>query len=281
MFERITGFLLSIMLCAGSQFPQLAVADSTIDSQCAAPAEYLSELKRYGASLNIDKDFSCLIDLPSLGQKLSSFQIIDTRSHASSTEKISKDAWIMPVSELKNKSFLLHKPLLLIGDGFSRANAANDCAILKKVGFQNVKILVGGVDVWSSVQTTANQHNEMIGAVSAQQLIFEYFNNRVSIVTTSNIVSSQLTAMGVTKFYSMENNDQKLSDIVLTKSSNGFDPVVIVSENGNYHPKMPIKFHNLYQLAGGVGALRQQLEGNLWINHNRTDVPRSYFCGKR
>lgn len=275
IFERISGIFILIL------FPHWTLANGAIASQCVASQEYLTELKRYGTSLHIDKDFSCLTDLPSLGQKLSLFQIIDTRSQASSFGKISKDAWIMPVSELKHKSFLIRKPLLLIGDGFSRASAANDCAILKKSGFSRVKILVGGVDVWKSVKATTHQNHEIIDAVSAQQLILEYFNSRVSIIAMSTTVASKLTEMGITKFYTLENSDQQIGDIVLTKSNNGFDPVVIVNENDNYPPKISTKFHNLYQLAGGIGALRQQLNGNLWINHNRTDVPRSYVCGKQ
>jgi hypothetical protein len=255
-----------------------AQAASSTAVQCTAPADYLAELKKYGASLQVDKDFSCLTDLPSLQKTLSKYQLIDTRPQHSQPHAVTpaaiKDAWVMTIAEVQHKSFLHQKPLLLLGDGFSRVNAAQDCARFKNAGFRQLKILVGGADLWSGANG--------VHAVNAQQLIFEYFNGRVPLVATSSAVAEQLTALGLTKYFLLENHhSQSLTDLVLNKSSHGFDAMVMVNETGETYPTLPVTFHNLYQLSGGVEALRHQLEGNVWINHNRADAPKELFCAKR
>lgn len=259
-----------------------ANADNKKELQCPASSEYLIELTRLGVFSNMEVDYSCLTDLPSISQKLSSFQLVDTRQSTSTPNKNMKDAWLMPIADLKNKSFLQKKSLLLIGDGFSRVSAARDCADLKKIGFTSTKILLGGIDTWMDFKKGKGEPNRVLSEVSSQELLFEYFNGQVVLITTSKVVAERLKALGITKFHNVDiQNKQAIVDVVLMHSNNGYDPVVLIGENAGWNIKMPMSFSNLYLLAGGVHALKRNIEQNAWVNHNRMAPAVGGVCAAR
>jgi rhodanese-related sulfurtransferase len=248
-----------------------ANVDNKKELQCSASSEYLIELTRLGVFSTLEADYSCLTDLPSILQKLPSLQLIDTRQSRPVHNKNTKDAWLIPITELKNKSFLQKKSLLLIGDGFSRVSAARDCAELKKIGFISTKILLGGIDTWIDFKKERGEPSRVLSEVSSQELLFEYFNGQVVLIATSKVVAERLETLGITKFQTVDaQNKQAIIDIVLTQSNNSYDPVVLIGENGGLDIKMPINLPNLYLLSGGVRALKTKIEQNAWANHNRT-----------
>jgi rhodanese-related sulfurtransferase len=261
--------LRSLTLALGFSAAALADSrDSPTPQSCSASLDYLA---RTFASL--EKDYSCFTDLISLGQKRNNFQLIDIRPSAATAGVGLTGAWLMPVSELKLKSFLQKKPLLLVGDSFSRAEAARDCALLKKSGFTSAKILLGGVDAW-----TASQHS----TINAQQLMFEYFNGQVVIIAMSTQVGDWLKALGFTQFHTLSRYDeQKVSEIASTTSNNGYDPVVLVTADGVAPVREQKSLPRIYFLAGGMLALQAQVEKNLWTNHNRTTANSGGFCAAK
>jgi len=263
-------------------FLQAASADNKNEAQCSASNDYLIELARHSLSSNVETDYSCLTDLPSVIQKLPSFQLIDTRSYSTKND-YSKDVWLIPINDLKNKLFLQKKSLLLIDDSFSRVKAARNCAELKKMGFMSVKILLGGVNTWKNYRKNKiEQDRAVILDVNGQDFLFEYFNGHVIVVATSKSVEEKLKNMGFNKFFTVERgNQQKIIDIVLTQSNNGYDPVVIVDEGSDTDINIKSNFPNLYHLTGGILALRSQIEKNLWTDKNRTAPIEGGICAAK
>jgi hypothetical protein len=150
LIARTKAILLSIYFVCLPTATAIAEPDSaaikaveTSRQFCRATEEYLNQAEIVRSTHTPDLDFSCLTDVPSISATLPSYQLIDIRLNSESDTPL-PGAWQMPVIELKTKLFLKTRQLLLIGEGFGRAPAAAHCAILKKAGFENVKILVSG-----------------------------------------------------------------------------------------------------------------------------------------
>ncbi len=267
---RFNRVLMLLLMCSFGLI-HTADADNKNELQCSASREYLIEQTRLDLISKVETDYSCLTDLPSIMQKLPSYQVVDTRLTKPVQAIKAKDAWLIPVNDLKNKSFLRQKSLLLIGSGFSRVDAARDCAALKKEGFTSTKILLGGTDTWADFQREKNQPHRQISEVSSQELLIEYFNGHVVLISTSDDVAKKLETFGITKFHKVDaNNKQAIIDIVLTQSGNGYDPVVLIGENDHASLNIPLNLPNLYLLSGGINALKTQIKQNMWADHNRT-----------
>ena len=247
-------------------------------SQCAAPPEFLSELKRFALSLRVEQDYSCLINYPSISSKIKTYQLVDIRK---SPDFQIEQAWVIPMDELKHKTFLINRPLLLLGDGFSRVSLASDCALLKKAGFTNVKMLIGGAPLWRQASVKA-KYPTTLQFVSARNLITEYFNGRVSIVSASEKISEKLNNIGFTKFHTLGDNQfSAVSDLVVGTSNGGFDPVVYVGDSrSELDFSRQNALPNLYQLQGGIDALVAQLNSDVLVEASR-EVPQGVpFCAK-
>lgn len=247
-------------------------------SQCKASPEYLSELKRFALSLRVEQDYSCLTNYPSISSKIKTYQLVDIRK---SPDFQIEQAWVIPTDELKHKTFLTNRPLLLLGDSFSRVNLAFDCALLKKAGFTNVKMLIGGAPLWRQASVKAKRPATQ-QFVSARNLITEYFNGRVSIVSVSEDISEKLKKIGFTKFHTLGSNQfSAVSDLVVGTSNGGFDPVVYIGDSQSqldfaHQHALP----NLYQLQGGIDALVAQLNSDLLVEASREAPQGKPFCAK-
>lgn len=256
-----------------------ATASVADDRHCPASEAYLAEMVKHLGIGSTNKNSSCLIDFPSIRADLSSYQLVDIRSASTPLTQIA-NAWQIPVTELRTKSFLKNKPLLLLGEGFSRAQAANDCDLLKKAGFQQTKILIGGVDTWQAA--IANKHTRTSPpahkTVSVEQLVFEYFNGQVTLLTTLQEQVNQLKALNITAQYIPSSASQAIVDIAIEKGDRGLTPIVVMGGD-NVPDRRAMPLPNVYRLDGGVEDIRQYLEKIEWTNFNRMSVPRRYTCG--
>ncbi len=247
-------------------------------SACPASSNYLSELKRFTSSLRVEQDYSCLTNYPSISSKITAYQLVDVRK---SPDFQIDQAWIIPTDELKHKTFLAQRPLLLLGDGFSRVSLASDCALLKRAGFTHVKMLIGGAPLWRQA-SMKTKYPSTPQFVSARNLITEYFNGRVSIISASEKISENLKKMGITKFATLAGNQfSVVSDLVVSTSNGGFDPVVYVGDSQNQlsinnQQQLP----NLYQLQGGIDALVTQLNNDVLVEASREAPQGIPFCAK-
>jgi rhodanese-related sulfurtransferase len=245
---------------------------------CPASTTYLSELKRFALSLRVEQDYSCLTNYPSISQKIKTYQLVDIRKNP---DYQIEQAWIIPTDELKHKTFLNNRSLLLLNDGFSRVSLASDCALLKKAGFTDVKMLIGGAPQWR--QASLKTKNRAIPqSVSPRNVITEYFNGRVSIISASEKVSEKLKKIGITKFAALGSDQfSVVSDLVVSTSNGGFDPVVYIGDSQskldfNNQQILP----NLYQLQGGIDGLVAQLNNDILVEAAREAPQGIPFCAK-
>ncbi len=255
-----------------------AQQDSPSRVECAASPEYLSKLERFFGSNKPAQDYSCLTNYPTIAKNIKSYQLIDIRNNPDTSIK---DTWNIPGDELKLQEFLANRSLLLLDEGFSRVQQATACAKLKKAGFVSVKILIGGIAQWNSINTKKPKPKKQ--SVSAADFIYEYFNGRVSVIAATETVSSELKALGFSEHRLLPaNNFSNVADIVIGASDGGYDPVVYIgtpadSAQLEFNQHLP----NLYFLQGGVESLVAQLRRDQLIEYSRTKPQEVPFCAKK
>lgn len=246
---------------------------------CQAAQDYLTQVELVEANPVPDLDFSCFTDIPSISAELRTYQLVDIRNDAEGALSI-PHAWKMPIAQLKIKSFLKKRQLLLIDESFSRVRAASNCAILKQHGFENIKVLVGGFDAWNSFHRNPRSPvDTSIKSVSAQQVLYEYFNTKVLLIALTKEISEGLNALGLDDhIFTQSPTAEKITEIVVTTSGSGFYPVVIVSSADFTDLEFNNPLPNLYSLRGGIESLSEQIQKNIWANHTRTSEQKRFVC---
>lgn len=252
--------------------------DTAQSSECAASDDYLSKLQRFFGKTKPVQDYSCLTNFPAIAKNIKDYQLVDTRNNPDIPVQ---DAWNIPVNELKLKDFLGTRSLLLLDEGFSRAQQATTCATLKKAGFTSVKILVGGIPQWQNVNTKKPKPAAQF--ISASDFIHEFFNGRVSVVAATEASSLQLKELGFSEHHLLAANKfSYLSETVISSSSGGYDPVVYIGTPADFKQlEFNQHFSNLYFLQGGVDSLAAQLRRDQLIEYTRTKPQETSFCAKK
>jgi rhodanese-related sulfurtransferase len=264
----VFGFLIfSLPLMAASGYLTQKVLS------CAAPKEYQKDLAQFSNTIKVDQDFSCLTDLPSIKAKLPQYQLVDIRSNATLD-----DAWKILVNDLRLKSYLHDRKLLLLGNNFSRVEAAAYCAILKKNGFTQSKILVGGAQLWQQYKYSYKPDHDA-RRVTAKDFMYEYFNGSVLVVAANKNIYQRLMLLGVEKIALFQSNEA-LSDLIINKSSGGYLPVVLVNDLEQSN-SLVNRYSNLFVLNGGITALENQFKIDVMTDASRFDTLEVSACANR
>lgn len=259
-----------------SLFASELLIAADVFNKCPASPEYLADLAKYKNTIKIDQDFSCLTDLPSIQQKISHYQLIDIRS----TDNVNNysQIWKLNVNQLKHKDYLQHKKLLLLGDDFSRVKAANDCYNLKKQGFDQIKILVGGFNIWDSYNNK-QQYTQTSQRVTARDFIHEFFNGTVIVAVSDKNTATKLSALGIDSYLiETQSLSQKLSDLIINKTMNGYFPLVYIGDTSSLHNAKLHQYPNFYYLEGGFDALQAQLKTDVMTDMSRYDLLNVTAC---
>lgn len=243
-------------------------------SNCPASKEYLSDLARYTSNNKTEQDYSCLTDLPSINTSLSQYQLIDTDSKAA----LAADVWKMSIDELKLKHYLHDRKLLLLGNKFSRVEAASYCSILKKNGFNRIKILIGGAQLWRQYKEKDTYKPSDV-TVTAKDFMYEYFNGSVQVVAANQSIYQRLTRLGIEKPTLFQSNTA-LSDFILNESSGGYIPVVFVGDIKE-SDSLQNRYPNFFILNGGIAALENQFKTDVMTDASRFDTLEVSACASR
>lgn len=252
------------------------------DVACLAEQAYLKQQnKLQGNSYSTSRDYSCLVDFPSLSDP-SEYQLVDVRKVQSPTSLV-PDVWHLSINELRHNQSLKNKQLLLLTDGFSRVQAAENCARLKSAGYADINILVGGADAWmaNTGRRYINTHSGQ-KLISPQKMIYEYLNGNLVLVAGSDTVAQYLNDLGFDDVYTAPPDDgtAKLLEIITDSSGGGYYPVVMVGDESFSAAATPVEAHNLYVLDSPAYSIERELAKNQWINAKRNSVPRRYLCGR-
>lgn len=268
--------IISLVVFLSSGNATSAIESSKVLPNCLAPKEYLADLDRYKSVIKIEQDYSCLVDLSSIQQKIHNYQLIDIRL---SDENLNlDDIWKLPIKELQHKDYLAEKNLLLLGDDFSRVEAANICFNLKNKGFQKTKILVGGFNLWASYKNS-QPNNPSIKSIEPHNVIYEYFNGSVILAVSDKNIANKLSRLGFSHHFVVESTNltQNLSQLIITKTMNGFLPLVYIGDSV-VDQTILSNYPNFYQLDGGITALEKQIQNDVITDLSRFDVLEVAAC---
>ena len=107
------------------------------------PSEYVHVVE-------VKPDLSCVINPADLAHKLKSpgTVLVDTRSAVDFAEFHIEGAMNISATELRSKSFLRDKSVVLIGNGKAEREQYIECRRLKSTGFRKVNVLRGGMPAW-------------------------------------------------------------------------------------------------------------------------------------
>ncbi|GAA5786692.1 rhodanese-like domain-containing protein [Chitiniphilus shinanonensis] len=94
-------------------------------------------------------DFSCAIDVPEVRRKGAGAMLIDVRLPADFAAYQIAGSLNLTASELKTRSYLQHKELILVGNGRQDTALYVSCGMLRRAGFGKVAVLRGGVLGWA------------------------------------------------------------------------------------------------------------------------------------
>lgn len=272
----IAALVLGLCVSGSVALAASSVAESNA-KECSAPKSYTSQLNSALFLNKANQDFSCLVDYASISSQKNQYQLVDVRQLPATSVV---DAWIIPFDDLKHKSFLKNRHLLLLDDGFSRVDAAQNCFLLKKKGFQNTKILVGGADLWSHLKAGKNKPRYE-NRVDAKKLLIEYFNGSIHLIASSAQVVDKLQSLGFP--LSVINKIDKyvsITDVVIQKAVSGMDAVIYISEDGKIPSDPHGQIYNLYVLEGGVESLAYEMTKQRAIEQARLRDQEPFFCAQ-
>ena len=110
----------------------------------------IEPMEKIFARKELAPDLSCALSAAELspGRKPPNTVFIDTRSMSEYDQFRIDGALRMSVSELRSKSYLRGKRIVLIGDGKAERELYVACAELKHRGFKQVRMLRGGMASW-------------------------------------------------------------------------------------------------------------------------------------
>lgn len=133
----------------------------------------------------------CLIDEPTLKAWNShgDFTVIDGRPKEEFDEVSIPGALNIPLRLLKTKSYLRDKKLLLIARNFERRELFESCIGLKTLGFSDVKVLVDGMQKWTSFGLKVRGNQSLINktrTISSQEFLIETTFRPWALVDTTS-----------------------------------------------------------------------------------------------
>jgi len=168
--------------------------------------------------------------------------------------------------ELKAKTFLKNKRLVLVGYGYDSEKLLEACKALKSFGFQSVRVLDNGIAGWAITK------DQSIDSPHIIQSVF-YINpaDIAHIENTSRILVIDLTGKNsnplnnyfehITTITAPNNDAAKTLSKIQTSNNQQYGYVIVVDEDGQGYPslyslnhsnnKIPVMF-----LSGGISGLQ-------------------------
>lgn len=260
---------LALIVCASSLWCALAFAAETSDSQSYCTQQELA-LQFSGPHVTITPDYSCLVGFSEIADALSDYQLIDAR--ATGAPPLA-GSWKMAASELRHKSFLKSKSLLIVNEDFGLAEMARDCALLLDAGF-TVKFAAGSG--WYDYFSITDDKK-----VSAKEIFKEYHLGKLVLIAISEAVSTKLNSIGLVDHHTVKSqSDQKISSITLAHSENGLVPVVLVGDYQETINVSDLHLPNIYSVEGGVNALGVYYRDMQLSLAGKRDRQSRRMCGK-
>ena len=236
---------------------------------CKRETNYLAKQTLAAPS---DKSFnaSCFIDsLDHQGHRL----IVDTRTQKSYSRLHALGSVNLPATQIVAKKQLAHQPLLIVGESHDRFMAGQLCGRLANAGFQDVKILLGGIRALV----------EELSTVDAREVLIELLQDQIYLVAASEAVVASIPELSGQFVEILDIADKdKTFERILSLSANANYPLVIIGSKVDYQALrrlMNIVFlPNLYLVDGGPWAVKKYIAAHEQIQVAIRSVPNRYKC---
>ncbi len=261
----------------------LTAVSSGSEGICPVGQAYLEERSRSAPELlsvieGNQQAYACQIQMAAVESSLDSYQIVQLLEKHSGVSPAIPGAITTTLSQLKNKSYLRDKPLLIIDKGFSRVSMQRACWHLQKAGFSQIKTLQGGV---RAIQSISGNHPKELSSllITPKELLYEYLNGEV-IVLAEKTAKANLHDLGISvdHFYEVGHLRTQLKDVAASTSSNSL-PIAVI--NGSGIPEevaLSIDLNNVFFLDGGAESLNRYSFNKDWINKKREGIPNRFLC---
>ena len=225
---------------------------------------------------------SCFVDnLEDQGHRL----IVDIRTSAQYSRTYVLNTINLSVQQLIVKRQLVDQPLLIVGEPQDRFGIGQLCTRLQRSGFQDVKILLGGIRALIEEGGKSNKpssFNELI-SIDSRDILAELFQDQLVLIAASKAVAESLPEFG-RLFDSVLDPEDRSGTLaqVLTRSRDTRFPLVIVGTETDYQEIRrlfnSILPPNVYLADGGPEAMRRYIRTNKQIQIAMQSVPGRYRC---
>ena len=251
------------------------------DQHCPNEALYLSQ-QLSSAPLGPSFSDACFVDnLENQEHRL----IVDIRSASQFQRTYVLNTVNLPEYELIAKRQLAGRSLLIVGEAQDRYGVGQLCARLQQSGFEDVKILLGGVRALIEAGGRSNKpsgFNELT-SLGARDIMTELFHNQITLVAASASVTATLPELNPLFEMVLDVNSQaETLKQLLTRSQNTRFPLVIVETETDYqairHLFNSVLPPNVYLADGGPGAVQHYIRTNKQIQLAMKSVPNRYKC---
>lgn len=264
-------------------FSSLLSAESgPAPSQCLAEADYLQMVNLDGESVWEGEDFGCFTDVDEIN--LEAALIVDIRQPAEySRARIPGSINVSP-SELLQSSALKDHRLIVVNKGFSRSTLAKLCAASRNAGFQNLRILKGGLSSWFASGKSLiglPSDRDQVFSISPDIFFTEVAHSRVSVFAPlsqtkrlEHFLPSDVVVRGVGHGESLE---RALVPLLSRNQRGGSAPVVLI---GFDPPPFDVasEHRSVFLLNQSANQIARAYQRSLSLARSRQKVPERYRC---
>jgi len=211
---------------------------------------------------------TCLINIQDLTRmsNLEETTLVDVRNASDYQIYQITGSLNIKLYELKAKTFLKRKRLVLVGYGYDGERLLEACKILKSSGFQSVKVLENGISGWAITK------DQTIDAPEIIQSVF-YINpadiphiEKSSSVLVINLTGKKSTPLNnyfehITTVTALNNDSAKKLSKIRTSNNQRYGYMIVVDEDGQGYPSLYNLNHShnnlpILFLNGGIIGLR-------------------------
>lgn len=273
--------LLTLYFC----LPSLGYADEDTrhSFECKAEESYLEFLKGFESPSSQKESFSCFQSLEEAN--LESALIIDIRPSREFQQVHIPHSINLSSTKLFNTTALRSRPVLIVDQGFHRTEMARLCAKAKTEGFDNFRILLGGVAAWHAAGNELQglpEHFSDLHNIGPREFLQELKQNRVSILSTDTY-SSYLEEIAFPELIVSRLNpelafERQLISHFQRLGSDQLFPTVLLGA-GEMAEGAPAALRSVFVLNSPAHQLAAAYQSHLAVAGKRQAVPERYKCG--
>ena len=193
----------------------------------------------------------------------------------------------IPAFALREKKFLRLKSLVLVNEGFSFSKLEQTCQRLKDSGFQQVSILIGGLNQWREKGFTIEGDvfaQKSLNKITPREFFAERNYENLILVDVSGVMSPEASSLMAGAFSipyrkQVKNFVGRLKKALQPYENDPLVSVLIFNKNGRYPESMELFIRkagikNVFYLQAGLEGYRTflQQQALIWQKKNNKKI---------